>query len=401
MRRRTWALLRMSDVIFSHQVSLPSMIYEDDCDTQLPSNLYDNDLYPDMKVLPPSRPDSDATPISYMVAKARLCFKLGKILSATNNVHKPAGYDEITRFDAQIGQIMRELPPHLKMAPWERSSVPVDLIIARFNLDILYIKIMCLLHRKYLPRARQNPRYAHSRERVIDASIRALDHLQTLIHHSQPNGRLQSMEWYIKSIATRDFVLPAALVTLDLHFDNLSMKSGTTAASGCRLLSPEMRTKMIHSLEAALEIWKSLADTSMEAFKASKITELMLQKIKSPDDPKLQRMCPPEPDSVESLPAKFDLGNSGSTMAESLPRSDMDNSNAEPDGLRSATGVAPFMEMDIGLTPNATHFGVEGYGMGGAASPFSIWGNTSGEDSTVDLPSTFDWVRSAKSVCVG
>ena len=86
MRRRTWALIRLSDVIFSHQVSLPSMIYGHDCDTQLPHNLFDEEFGPDTKVLPPSRPNAEPTPISYMISKVKLCLELGSILQATGRV---------------------------------------------------------------------------------------------------------------------------------------------------------------------------------------------------------------------------------------------------------------------------------------------------------------------------
>src|SRR5690242_16026138 len=144
MRRRTWALVRLSDVIFSHQVSLPSMISENDCDTQLPHNLFDEEFGPDTKVLPPSRPNAEPTPISYMIAKVKLCLELGNILQATGRVKNQVHYDEILRFDAKLREIKAELPPHLKLQPIGGNHDPLTLVIARFNLDILYLKIMCL-----------------------------------------------------------------------------------------------------------------------------------------------------------------------------------------------------------------------------------------------------------------
>lgn len=78
-------------------VSLPSMINENECDTQLPSNLFDEEFGPDTKMLPASRPrvsppsleisyyteeyfQSEPTPISYMITKVKLCLELGNIL---------------------------------------------------------------------------------------------------------------------------------------------------------------------------------------------------------------------------------------------------------------------------------------------------------------------------------
>lgn len=292
MRRRTWALVRMSDVIFSHQISLPNMIYEHDCDTGLPNNIFDEEFGPDTKVLPPSRPITEPTPIAYMIVKSKLCIELGSILQTTNRVGRPAPYDEILRFDSKLRAIIRELPPHLKLLPLEGSHDPVTLIIARFNVDILYQKIMCLLHRKYLRRARQNPRYVHSRRSAIEASLATLRHLLTLHGESQPNGRLRSLNWYVKSIATRDFLLPAMLVVLDLHFDNLAERTQERRDSESTFAwTPDQRDGMVSILDAICDIWKGLADTSVEAYKASKVLEIMLDKIKDPDVPKEESLA--------------------------------------------------------------------------------------------------------------
>lgn len=308
MRRRTWALVRMSDIFFSHQLSLPSMIYDHDCDTQLPTNVFDEEFGPDTKVLPPSRPRTEPTPIAYMIAKATLSIEMGNILQATTKIGTSPPYDEILRLDARLREIHAELPPHLKMAPLDGSGDPVTLIIARFNLDILYQKVLCLLHRKYLVRARHNSRYAHSRRTAIEASLDTLRHLATLHRESQPGGRLRSLKWYFNTIATKDFLLPAMLLALDLHYDcsgerglssissSISSPSSSTAAAGASSFSgsggrqnsqalyfwtPEQRREMVECLSRTREIWHGLRDESMEAYKASSVLEVMLEKIKS------------------------------------------------------------------------------------------------------------------------
>ncbi|CAK7568398.1 MAG: hypothetical protein SEPTF4163_006386 [Sporothrix epigloea] len=276
MRRRTWALVRMCDVMFSHQVSLPNMIYDHDCDTQLPSNIFDEEFGPDTKLLPPSRPDSEPTPISFLIVKARLCLELGNILQATNRVGKPVPYEEILRFDKHLREIREGMPPHLRLLCSENSQDPLTLIIARFNIDSLYQKVMCLLHRKYLSRARQNPRYAHSRRSAIEASMETLHHLQTLNKESQANGRLRSMRWYVASIATKDFLLPAMLVALEVRYDNLALKEGRESDS---FWTREQRLDMVNTLNSTKEIWRPLADGSMEAYKAYNIVRIVLEKI--------------------------------------------------------------------------------------------------------------------------
>lgn len=397
----------MADIIFSHQVSLPSMINEHDCDTQLPTNIYDDEFGIDSKELPLARPITEPTPISYMIAKVRLCVELGNILQATNRLGKGIPYDEIIRFDAKLRQIMQELPPHLKLGALTGSRDPVTLIVARFNIDILYQKIMCLLHRKYISRARQNPRYAHSRKSAIEASLQAMEHLQTLHRESQSNGRLRAVGWYVKSIATKEFILPAMLLVLDLHYDNLASKSNLPEDSeGAFRWPPEQRAKMIGALEDASLIWKSLADGSMEAFKASKTIEIMLQKLQDPASGSTNGSASSRMDSFSTAAT--------SNGVDSFPSS-LGLDNISPDGMPDfSTGMSPFtntnssafMGMEFSLPPpNIGEFQTDGFNIGGAASPLSMFTNLGGSSgAAADLTSNFDWVSTVSAglvlVCI-
>ncbi len=406
MRRRTWALVRMSDVIFSHQVSLPSMIYEHDCDTQLPHNIFDEEFGPDTKVLPPSRPNTEPTPISYMIAKVRLCLKLGSILQATGRAKNHVHYDDILRFDAELREIREELPPHLKLQPLEGSHDPLTLIIARFNIDILYLKIMCLLHRKYMARARTNPRYAHSRRSAIESSMETLRHLTTLHQESQPSGRLRSIKWYVTSIATKDFLLPAMLIVLDLHFDNQAEQAGERQNSqSLYFWTPEQRLEMISMLEMTQEIWKGLSDGSVEAVKASNILDLMLGKIKNPK--------PDEPSIPPSMPMRGELFDIASPAVPLEPEQSAamtlgmlsggmtPNTAAALNSVQSPGGtIHPSLDLGgigssttSGMTPD---FSTEMFGMNNVGSPFSsVFNNMGPSSNNVEFTSNFDWVRHA------
>lgn len=396
MRRRTWSLVRMSDVVFSHQVSLPNMIYDHDCDTQLPNNIFDEEFGPDTKVLPPSRPNTEPTPISYMIAKVKLCLELGNILQATNRVGRQVHYDEILRFDAKLRETKAELPPHLRMQPLEGSHDPLTLIIARFNIDILYQKIVCLLHRKYMSRARTNPRYAHSRRSAIEASLETLRHLATLHRESLSNGRLRSIKWYVTSIATKDFLLPAMLVVLDLHFDNMAERSGQRQDSQAMYFwTPQQRMEMISSLETVRDIWEGLKDGSMEAVKAYNILKIMLEKIKNPGgDPDLIQdparrdvMCDnqDEPSMQPEHSAAMTLGMLSGGMSPNTAAAF--STVQSPGGTNYPTlGLSlPTTDGPTGLTPD---FQPDPLGMANPASPFSSMFGTMNE---MDLTQNFDW----------
>ncbi|KAI1107602.1 fungal-specific transcription factor domain-containing protein [Jackrogersella minutella] len=386
MRRRTWALLRMSDIIFSYQVSLPTMIYEHDTDTKLPHNIFDEEFGPNSKGLPPSRPMTEPSPIAYMIGKTKLCIEFGSILQAVSRVGKQVSYEEILCHDRKLREIMGEFPAHLKIRPLEGSHDPVTLIIARFNLDILYQKVMCMLHRKHMMRARQNHRYDHSRRSAIEASLQILGHLRIIYRECQPNGRLRSMKWYV-SATSKDTLLPTMLVILDLHRDNgMPGKHGSQTG---RFWTPEQRKEMITSLEAISEIWKSLSQESVEAYKAANILEIMLGKLKNPDPP-------PASASGLSVPPDNLFSNFG---AEMLPEHSaamtlgMLSGGVTP-GIQSPGGTA-YQNIDLGVgvgtgTGLTPEFQPDNSGIvNNAASPFSMFTTIGGGNMAIDQ--NFDW----------
>ncbi|KAK4235790.1 fungal-specific transcription factor domain-containing protein [Achaetomium macrosporum] len=409
MRRRIWAVVRMLDVFFSHQISLPSMVSEHDCDTELPHNIFDEDFGPDTKVLPQSRPNAEPTPISALIFKLRYTLQLGAILQATGRVKNQVHYDEILRFDARLRDIRAELPPHLKMQSLGGPEVPMTLVMARFNLDILYLKIMCLLHRKYIPRARHNPRYAHSRRSAIEASLETLRHLATLHRESQPNGRLESIKWFVKSAAAKDFLLPAMLIALDLHFDNAGQgpAGGRRDSHYTRFWTREQRQEMISSLELTRDVWKGLTDSSIEAVKAYNIINVMLTKIKSSGDADgpaasgifgSRESTGMQPEhSAAMTPGMFSGGGmmpepssafSGVQTSVSPTYGAVSlNFGAALGGMGPSPGSSTSTAMGSGVT--ASEFPNPMLGFDGGQSPLSMFDSMA--SSNMDYSSNFDW----------
>ncbi|KAL7628352.1 hypothetical protein AAE478_002554 [Parahypoxylon ruwenzoriense] len=397
MRRRTWALLRMADIVFSYQVSLPTMIYEHDTDTKLPHNIFDEEFSPSSKALPPSRPITEPSPIAYMIGKTKLCMEFGNILHAVTRVGKQVSYDEILLHDRKLREIMDEFPPHLKLRPLEGSHDPVTLIIARFNLDILYQKVMCMLHRKHMIRARQNPRYAHSRRSAIEASLEILSHLRTIHRECQPNGRLRSMKWYV-SATSRDTLLPTMLVILDLHHDRMGATSGKRLDSQTTCFwTLEQRQEMLRSLEGVSDIWKSLANESVEAYKAANILQIMLGKLKDPE---------PAPGGTEGSPAQPE-NLFGTFGAEMMPEHsaamtlDMLSRGLTPTYQSPGGTTYPNVDPGVGPTPASTtgtgteltpEFQPDNFAgpINNATSPFSMF-TTLGGGGNMAIDHNFDW----------
>lgn len=408
MRRRLWAFIRQMDTMFSFQLALPGMIRDTDCDTALPRNIFEDEFGPDSKTLPPARPTTEPTPVSYMITKAQISCEFGAILEEINAVNgKPVSYDDILKRDNKLRELKNNMPPHLRLRPMEECTHdPATLLMQRFNLDIFWQKTMCVLHRKYIVRARSNPKYAHSRRACVDASMEILRHQAKLHKESQPGGRMRTMKWFISSLTKHDYLLGAMIVCLDLNYDSIS-ESMTSQPTNYEpdFWSPAQREAMVEALETSYSIWKESAETSMEAYKASNVLEIMLQKLKCP---KGQQQQPDGPTTAEVF-AQFDDENlrpehSAAMTLGMLSSGGMTPNTAalfntsvapSPGGIRYAnvdinmgdgggTGLTPNFPMDMSTNPFNS--------MNAAASPFSAFGTSGAGMGMMDAPANLDWV---------
>jgi hypothetical protein len=405
MRRRIWAYVRQMDTMFSFQLALPSMIRNSDCDASLPRNIFEDEFGPDSKTLPPARPFTEPTPVSYMITKAQISFEFGGIQEEINTVAgKAVSYDDILKRDNRLRELKMNMAPHLRLRPIEECTHdPATLLMQRFNLDIFWQKTMCVLHRKYIARARQNPRYAHSRRACVDASMEILRHQAQLYRESQPGGRMRSMKWFISSLTKHDFLLGAMVVCLDLHYDAVSEFLPTSPPNYDKYFwTPAQKADMMQALEQSQLIWKGSADSSMEAYKAAQILDIILDKIK------VCKSSPPDaPTSTAEAFAQFDdkdlqpehsaamtLGMLSGGLTPNTAA--IFNSAAQsPSGTRYGN-----MDMNMGvsipntgLTPNFQMDNTNPF-----ALSFSAFGNAGSTAGMMDVPAGLDWVCHALSV---
>lgn len=413
MRRRIWTFVRQSDIMFSFQLALPSMIRAKSCDTDLPRNIYEDEFGPDSTELPPSRPASEATPVAYMILKSRIAFEFGEIVEAMNTVSgKQTTYDEILRHDSNLREIKANMPPHLRLRPLEDyTHDPATLLMERFSVDIFWHKCMCVLHRKYLTRARHNPRYSHSRRTCVESSMEILRAQSKLTQEARPGGRLRSMRWYISSLTKHDFLLAACIVALDLHYDTLDQQPTSQTPYDHYFWTPAQRAEMLAALDESHTIWKHASASSMDAYKAAGVLGTMLQRLKSQPASK-----PPNGATKAAAPSGGIEGFTG------FDQNQPEHSAAMTLGMLSSGGLTPDsssmfaplattpgggprfgsggFDMPMGdsstsgsgTTPNFS--GVNSFGPMPGLSPFPAM-NTNMDTSVgpLDFPENLDWVR--------
>lgn len=335
IRRRVWTFVRQSDLLFSFQIGLPSMIRLGDCDTELPRNIFDDEFDENVKVLPPSRPFTEATPVSYMRAKATMAFAFGKVIERVHAV-TPSSYEELMALDELLRATRAEYPPHLRLRSIQDSMMdPGALVIQRINLAMLYHKGQCVLHRKFLARARENSRYAQSRRTCVDSSMELLNHQATLHYESKPGRRLHGMKLFTSSLTSHDFLLAAMIICLDLWYGAEAEGAGRSSAD-LYTWGLERRADMIRALEISAEIWGETRDQSMEAFKASELITVMLKKLKSPNNPGGR-----QPQSPFPFPGMGMCGSAANTYSSSQVEEKPEHSAAMTLGMLSNGGMTP------------------------------------------------------------
>ncbi|OJK04243.1 hypothetical protein ASPACDRAFT_50126 [Aspergillus aculeatus ATCC 16872] len=101
MRRRLWSLMAQLDALFSFQIGLPRMIASGVADTRPPRNLLDEDFGPTSTSLPPPRPETEFTPVLYLIAKSRLAEVFGRIADHVAST-VPTAPSQVVQLDEQL-----------------------------------------------------------------------------------------------------------------------------------------------------------------------------------------------------------------------------------------------------------------------------------------------------------
>lgn len=396
MRRRIWSFIRSADTFLSFQTGLPSIIRSVDTDTPVPYNVFDEDFNEESKALPPQRPVSEITPISYAIVQARHVFLLGKIMEI-NNALAPCSYETVMALDAELQEVRENVPQQLRLQSREDSALESSsTLMQRYQVDLIYLKCQLILHRKFLARARENPRYSYSRRTCIDAALAILAHQATLHVECQPNGRLSPVTWSSSSTMTlSDFLLAAMILALDLYHTAQAETSGQTSGE-MYTWALERRETIFAALERAVTTWDALKDQSMEAYKASATLGVMLEKLRNHAALRAQ------------LSNNFSFEKSSGGVAPDGQVVAAEHSAAMTLGMMSTGGMTPntlslfdrgYMGPRTGMTPQPT--GGNGVGSGGdamgpidAQSPFSgMFGTGLGAFPGMEMPMmNMDWV---------
>ncbi|KAH8686099.1 fungal-specific transcription factor domain-containing protein [Tricladium varicosporioides] len=276
MRRRIWYFIIRLDSLLSFTVGLTCTVRSTCYDTALPRNLYDWELHDGLTELPASRPNSEDTPISYMLAKESLAKVLGDIVDLMSEL-KPYLYTRILQLDDDLSDAQAKIPSQFQMKSLEDSTNDsTSLVSRRIQLEILYHQGMCVLHRKFLAQNRINGEFEPSRKRCLRSALAMLSLQGILYKQVQLLRQKKGTEHlYHFTFTDHEFVLAAMILCLELRHRK-------SAADSCR--NPhdgdDFQQRSISSaLQGAYHIWNEAQQRTPEAKKVFRILSHMLESL--------------------------------------------------------------------------------------------------------------------------
>lgn len=279
MRRRTWAAVHNMDILYSFQLSLPTTIRQGDYDCGFPWNISDDDFGEDIAELPPPKSPTEATEVSYMITKYRSTLLLGEILTLSESQNSISPGD-ILKYENALQEARQMTPLHLQIAAaGSTTNVGMYLIKQRISIDRIYQLAQCILHRKFLQRARHDVNCTRHRRFCIDAAMVLLNHQATMYLECNATYPQNIEKRHLSTLSTHDFFVAGMAIALDLHY-GYECDPATASSDDVSLWGYDRRAEMIMAFETSIQFWRICKDYSVEAATAYGLFSFVLMKAK-------------------------------------------------------------------------------------------------------------------------
>lgn len=326
MRRRAWFAAQSSDLLFSFQHGMPSMIDDAACDAGHPANLADDDFDEHTGPLPPPRPPTEPMPALAYACKSRLCRILRRVMHHALSP-SPVPYARTRALHAALEAWHDAVPPCLRVRPI-RATAFTDAnhtVMHRLVLELMYLKTLCVLHRPYLTLAgggtEERRQYRASRQLCRSAAGRLLELHVEFDAELRPGGRLYEDRYMATSLTYDHFLLAAMVLCLDLSESTdlgcapYSIRNSASAAFPT--LTPpsslDDRASRVRLLHAIHDIWSARSASSLDAAHAARVLRAILAKVATPpgDTPSSGPAVPAPVESSGGAPLPRGLTSGG------------------------------------------------------------------------------------------
>ena len=185
-RRRVWAAVYFLDRALALNTGRPAVIDDRVCDTQVPSGVMDEDIFPAPKHPPKMPPGVDPpTAYSYTGFRQRIAELEGRILATFQNLQHPVHVSDVLALDKSMRELQDNLPFYFR-ARLTKNGVECDksldsiygfLNVHRFLLHTEINSVRIALHRPYLLRSGgpNGAKFLPCREASLNAALHDLE----------------------------------------------------------------------------------------------------------------------------------------------------------------------------------------------------------------------------------
>lgn len=268
MRRRVWAMIVQLDFSISTQLGLPGVLRQGHVETSRPRNLFDHDFDEDTTALPDSRPETEVTPILYVLAKLRLVSVGRRVVDIATDLQQ-CPYTKIIEIDQEISNSRSSLPSSLRWKGLTSAlNAPSVTILLTIWLHMITLQLKVILHKKFLNSAQCDQQYQHSRSTCLVAAMELLA-LQHLVEDEiQPGGLLYESRWRISSTFTNPFLLATSVLCFHVQSARKQTKDHDTDSEDDQVKGVDLAS-VKDALKKSLAIWLRQCSQSREARKAA------------------------------------------------------------------------------------------------------------------------------------
>ncbi|KAH7372176.1 hypothetical protein BKA64DRAFT_264213 [Cadophora sp. MPI-SDFR-AT-0126] len=266
MRRRFWASIKQMDLMTCFQLGLPSNVRLEHCDTRSPRNLIDSDFDEDTTILPASRSENEPSKLLWFIVKERQIVSFSKVCQDALSF-KEKSESEIIALDAEIREMYESVPAILQARPMAESVANEPfLIMTRIYLHFIYLKSVCVLHRKYMARGND-----FSTRTCVEAGMGLVRQFIEMNKEFSPGGQLHNQRWMLTNFTVNDFLLGNVVLCLAVH-------SCQRKDTGISLIDMETRMKVVELLQQSHSVCLEIAPVSKDALRVSHIIRLTLNR---------------------------------------------------------------------------------------------------------------------------
>lgn len=238
----------------------------------------DEDFDENTKELPPGRPDTEYTHMTYPTFKAGICKLFGLVARQAHALTEPT-YEEVMDLDTQLGAKFDAMPAFMKVRPLEECVTdPPYQVIQRFGIAALYHKAICVLHRRYLVEKAPKREHDYSRRRCLLAALALLEYQNSVFEATKPGGMLSQNGWFVSSLAMHDLLLAAMVVYLVIQNDHYTEPGGDFDWTRNDTVLPSKK-QLMEALKRSYRIWTEVAIAAPEVKKAPEVLAVMFRKI--------------------------------------------------------------------------------------------------------------------------